>query len=162
MIEEVLKKAKILIVEDQQANIDVLEDLLRMKGYRDFRSTADPREVFHLYATYEPDLILLDLSMPYLSGFEVMEQLRKIIPENTYFPILILTADATKETKEKALSEGASDFLTKPFDLTEVALRIQNLLYTNFLHKQLQGRINCWKRKLRKERKSWKNGIGSW
>ncbi|SFF10609.1 ATP-binding response regulator [Sunxiuqinia elliptica] len=153
MTEEVLKKAKILIVEDQQPNIDVLEDLLRMKGYQDFKATADPREVFRLFATYEPDLILLDLSMPYLSGFEVMEQLRRIIPDDTYFPILILTADATKETKERALSEGASDFLTKPFDLTEVALRIQNLLYTSFLHKQLVDQNKLLEKKVQERTK---------
>ncbi len=138
MIDAQLKNAPILIVDDQQANIDILEGLLEMQGYTNFRSTADPREVISLYASFEPELILLDLMMPYLSGFEVMNQLSSLISASTYLPILVLTADITPEAKQRALSGGATDFLTKPFDLTEVALRIKNLLFISYLQKQLQ------------------------
>lgn len=137
MISSSLKNAKILIVDDQEANIDVLVSLLEMQGYENIKTTQDPREVIDLYSAYNPDLILLDLSMPYLSGFEVMDQLKKLVPENSYLPILVLTADVTPQSKQKALSGGASDFLTKPFDLVEVGLRIKNLLYTVYLQKQL-------------------------
>ncbi len=137
MIDSTLKNANILIIDDQEANIDVLEGLLEMQGYSNIKSTVDPREVLNLLADFNPDLILLDLSMPYLSGFEVMELLKLNVPANTYLPILILTADVTSEAKQRALSVGATDFLTKPFDLVEVGLRIKNILYTSFLHQQL-------------------------
>ena len=139
MIDLTLKNANILIVDDQEANIDVLEGLLQKQGYTNITTTTDPRDVIQLYVSSEPDLILLDLSMPYLSGFEVMEQLQSILPENTFLPILILTADVTTDAKQRALAAGASDFLTKPFDLIEVGLRIRNLLFSSYLQQQLQN-----------------------
>lgn len=137
MIDPNLKNARILIVDDQEANIEVLASLLHLQGYENIKSTQDPRKVVGLYSSFDPDLILLDLSMPYLSGFEVMDQLKALVPSNTFLPILVLTADVTFESKQKALSGGAIDFLTKPFDITEVGLRIKNLLYTIYLQKQL-------------------------
>lgn len=137
MLDKTLKNAYILIVDDQSANIDVLEDFLEMEGYTRLNSTTDPRNVLSLTLEFKPDLILLDLSMPHLSGFEVMEQLKTNIDQTFFIPILVLTADVTKEAKIRALASGASDFLTKPFDLIEVGLRIKNLLYANFLHQQL-------------------------
>lgn len=139
MIDLSLKQANILIVDDQVANIDVLEGLLAMQGYTNYKSTIDSREVVKLYAEFEPDLILLDLSMPYLSGFEVMAQLKSLVSHDTYLPILVLTADVTNEAKQRALSSGAVDFLTKPFDLIEVGLRIRNLLFTAYLQQQLKN-----------------------
>lgn len=137
MIDATLKNARILIVDDQEANIDVLVSLLEIQGYENIKTTQDPRDVADLYSSFDPDLILLDLSMPYLSGFEVMEKLKALVPVNTFLPILVLTADVTPQSKQKALSGGAIDFLTKPFDLIEVGLRIKNLLYTIYLQKQL-------------------------
>jgi two-component system, sensor histidine kinase and response regulator len=139
MIDESLKTANILIVDDQEANIDVLEGFLEMQGYINIKTTQDPRQVLDLYTTFEPDLILLDLSMPYMSGFEVMEQLKSNMMPNTFLPILILTADVSPVSKQRALAGGASDFLTKPFDLVEVGLRIRNLLYTSFLQQKLHN-----------------------
>ena len=139
MIDSTLKNANILIIDDQEANVEVLLGLLEMQGYTNIKTSIDPREVISLYRSFVPDLILLDLMMPYVSGFEVMEQLKPLIPEDTYLPILILTADVTPESKQRALSGGASDFLTKPFDLIEVGLRIRNLLHTSYLQKQLQN-----------------------
>jgi putative two-component system response regulator len=94
--------------------------------------------VVDLVQAFDPDLILLDLMMPELDGFGVMEQLRRVVPPNTYLPILILTADISVETKRRALGAGARDFLTKPFDATEALLRMQNLLETRSLHLQLK------------------------
>lgn len=139
MIDLSLKSANILIVDDQEANIDVLEGTLEMQGYQNIKTTTDPRDVIPLLETFKPDLLLLDLSMPYLSGFEVMQLLKEAIPADTFLPILVLTADITSEAKIKALSGGASDFLTKPFDLLEVGLRIKNLLYSSYLRQQLQN-----------------------
>jgi signal transduction histidine kinase len=126
-------------VDDQEANIDVLDGFLEMQGYSNIKTTTDSREVTGLLSSFKPDLILLDLTMPYLNGFEVMEQLKGLIPENVFLPILVLTADITAESKIRALSGGASDFLTKPFDLLEVGLRIKNLLYSSYLNQQLQN-----------------------
>jgi len=134
-----LKNASILIVDDEQANIDILTGLLEIKGYNNVYPITDPRLVLSLFQEIKPDIILLDLMMPHLNGFQVMEQLKPLFPENTYLPILVLTADVTAESKLRALAGGAKDFLTKPFDLTEVDLRITNLLQTRLLHIQLQN-----------------------
>jgi CheY-like chemotaxis protein len=139
MIDSSLKNANILIVDDQQANIDVLTGLLDIKGFKYYKTTRDSRLVFKLFEEFKPDILLLDLKMPHLTGFEVMTQLRVLIPANTYFPILVLTADITPESKQKALAVGASDFLTKPFDLIEVDLRIKNLLQVRYLQQQLKN-----------------------
>jgi signal transduction histidine kinase len=133
------ENANILIVDDQVANIDVLEGLLFFQGYSNIQTTTDPRLVVDMVKSFNPDLILLDLRMPYLSGYEVMEQLKEIVPIDTYLPILVLTADMTNDAKKLALSGGASDFLAKPFDLIEVGLRIKNLLMARSLHLQLQN-----------------------
>lgn len=150
MVEINLKDANILIVDDQQANIDLLEGFLEMEGYTNIKTTTDPREVVPLFSLFKPDLILLDLSMPYLSGFEVMEQLRPMVNSNTLLPILVLTADITVEAKQRALSGGASDFLIKPFDLVEVGMRIRNLLYANFLQQQLLNQNQILEDKVKK------------
>ncbi|MEI6682267.1 MAG: response regulator [Bacteroidota bacterium] len=136
MIDSIFKNANILIVDDQEANIDILAGLLEIQGYSHVKSTTDPRQVAGLLDTFAPDLILLDLMMPHMSGYEVMNQLRELIPYNTYLPILVLTADITIEAKQRALSDGARDFLSKPFDLIEVGLRIENLLFARSLHQQ--------------------------
>jgi putative two-component system response regulator len=102
------------------------------------KTTTDPLCVVGLVSTFMPDLILLDLMMPELDGFGVMDQLREVVPPDTYLPILILTADISPENKRRALAAGARDFLTKPFDATEALLRMQNLLETRSLHLQLK------------------------
>ena len=139
MFDITLKNANILIVDDQQSNIDVLVDLLELNAYTNLKSLIDSREVFDTFLSFKPDLILLDLAMPYLSGFEILEQLKTIMPKDSYLPILVLTADITKEAKQRALTGGAKDFLIKPFDVMEVLLRINNLLETRYLYLQLEN-----------------------
>ncbi|KAF0108988.1 MAG: putative signaling protein [Anaerolineaceae bacterium] len=139
MSEEQLKNAKILIVDDQESNLAVLEKLLKKQGYGQFKSLTDPRLVIPTFQKWQPDLLLLDLMMPHMDGFAVMQALKPLIPEGGYFPILVLTADIAPEAKRRALSSGAMDFLTKPFDAAEVILRIGNLLNTRSLHLQLQN-----------------------
>jgi signal transduction histidine kinase len=139
MINSTLKNAKILIVDDQPSNVEILQELLEIEGYEDVISTTDSREVIDLYKSQQPDLILLDLSMPHLTGYEVMEQLKPIVTANTFLSIIVLTADATNEAKLKSLRLGASDFLTKTFDLVEVGLRIKNILFASYFHQQLQN-----------------------
>ncbi len=140
--EEQAKNARILIVDDQEANVRLLEGILkRAAGYHALRSTTDSREVIPLFAEFHPDLILLDLHMPHLDGFAVMEELKKAVTPGVFLPILVLTADVTPEAKQRALAGGAKDFLAKPFDPVEVLLRIKNLLETRFLHLELQVQL---------------------
>jgi putative two-component system response regulator len=127
--------AKILIVDDQEINVRLLEKILAQAGYRNVTGITDSREVEQLYADHQYDLILLDIRMPHLNGFEVLERLNKIHTDS-YIPVLILTAQNDQETKLHALQLGAKDFLTKPFDQTEVLLRINNLLEVRLMHEQ--------------------------
>jgi len=129
--------ARILIVDDQEANIRFLDGLLRKAGYAAVRGTTEARDVPSLYVEFQPDLVLLDLHMPEEDGFMVLERLRPLIPPGSYVPVLVLTADITPEARKRALAGGAKDFLSKPFDTTEVLLRIKNLLETRFLHRAL-------------------------
>jgi len=130
--------ARILVVDDQQANVRLLERILAAAGYVNVIGTTDPQSVAGIVAEGEPDLVLLDLPMPEMDGFEVMQQLGRQVPGSTYLPIMVLTADSTSEARLRALSMGAKDFLTKPFDHAEALLRIRNLLETRFLHLALQ------------------------
>src|SRR5437867_11460613 len=140
MPDETPLTAKILVVDDEEANVRLLERLLLQAGYTNVQSTTDSRRVVALYTEFQPDLILLDLHMPYRDGFELLEDLERLIPEGSYVPVLVLTADVTGEALRRALRAGAKDFLTKPFDAQEVMLRIRNLLQTRFLHRALQCR----------------------
>jgi putative two-component system response regulator len=115
----------------------LLERTLQRWGYTNLITTNDSREALPLFEQHRPDLILLDLMMPYVDGFTVMESVNALLPEGVFLPILVLTADANPQVKRRALSAGAKDFLTKPFDQTELLLRIMNMLETRFLHIEL-------------------------
>ena len=131
--------AKILIVDDEPANVLLMERLLQDAGYQNLSSTTDPRCVLGLFREFAPDLIVLDLMMPHLDGVAVLGQLTAEIPTDVYLPVLMLTADATLEARRKALAAGAHDFLTKPFEQFEMLLRIRNLLATRRLYLALEA-----------------------
>ena len=124
-------QGSILIVDDQQANVSVLEQMLSGAGYVSVTSTRDPREVCELHRKNRYSLILLDLLMPGLDGFQVMEGL-KAIETDGYLPVLVITAQPAH--KLRALKAGAKDFVSKPFDLAEVLLRVRNMLEVRLLH----------------------------
>ena len=130
--------AKILIVDDEISNVELLQDILIREGYVHYKSLTDPRKVVPTFIEWQPDLILLDIMMPHMDGFAVIEALRKIVSTDDFIPILVLTADVSVQTKKRTLSSGAMDFVTKPFDIVEVILRIRNLLTARSLHKELQ------------------------
>jgi putative two-component system response regulator len=132
--------ARVLIVDDEPVNVSLLTRILRTNGYTEVLGTSEPRTVPAHYAAFRPDIILLDLHMPELNGFDVLDVLRGIVPAGTYLPILILTGDDSPQARERALAAGAMDFLGKPFELTEVLLRIRNLLQTRFMYLELQMR----------------------
>jgi signal transduction histidine kinase len=133
-----LLDSHILVVDDEPTNVRLLERILADSGYRNVVGITDPRGVEEHLRTFDPDLILLDLLMPKVDGFAVMDLVSERMPEDAYLPILVLTADATPKTKLRALSAGATDFLTKPFDQLEVLLRIRNLLDARMLHGRLR------------------------
>jgi len=123
-------KANLLIVDDKQANVKLLEMILRSAGYTSISSTMNPLEVCQLHLENHYDLILLDLQMPLMNGFAVMEGLKEIEIES-YLPVLIITAQP--EEKVHALNAGAKDFISKPFDVTEVIVRVNNMLEVRLL-----------------------------
>jgi response regulator RpfG family c-di-GMP phosphodiesterase len=129
---EALDKAHILIVDDEPANVLLLERILGQAGYSNLTTTTDSSEFLGLCTGTNPDLVLLDLHMPAPDGFEVMRQLAPW-SDSRLLPIMVLTADASRDAKQRALSEGAHDFLTKPLDAVEVLLRTRNLLRMRFL-----------------------------
>jgi len=127
--------ARILIVDDQEANVQLLEQMLHEAGYQCMTSTMDPHTVCALHRANHYDLILLDLQMPGMDGFQVMEGLKETETDG-YLPILVLTAQPGH--KLRALASGAKDFVAKPFDLVEVKTRIHNMLEVRLLYKQLE------------------------
>ncbi|MBI3582198.1 MAG: response regulator [Nitrospinae bacterium] len=132
--------AKILIVDDNLTNVEVLQETLARTGYTAVLSTTDPCAAVELYNSYAPDIILLDLNMPVMSGFQVMEELKKIITGEDYLPVLILTAQADTTTRLRALKAGARDFITKPFERAEITARIKNALEVRLLQKELKSK----------------------
>jgi len=133
--EQEILNASILIVDDQQSNVLLLGEMLRDAGYACIASTNDPYEVWALHHKNHYDLILLDLQMPGMDGFQVMENLKET--ETGYLPVLVITAQP--DHKLRALAAGAKDFVAKPFDLVEVQTRIHNMLEVRLLYKKLEN-----------------------
>ena len=128
--------ATILIVDDQPVNVQLLEQLLAGAGYTQVSSTTNPLEVAALHAKHRYDLILLDLKMPGMDGFQVMEALKED-KHDKYLSVIVLTAEPAH--KLRALQAGAKDFISKPFDLIEVKTRIHNALEVRLLYKKLEN-----------------------
>lgn len=130
--DDLLKSARILVADDEPTSVRLLERLLARAGYGSVVTTTDPEEVIELFRSTRPDLLILDLHMPGMSGYEVMEQIREEVGSE-YVPVIMLTGDIRNETRLRALTVGVRDFLTKPFDPVEAMLRIRNLLEARFL-----------------------------
>jgi two-component system sensor histidine kinase DegS len=136
---EDILRARILIVDDQEANVSLLGQMLSGAGYVSIASTRDPREVCELHRKNRYDLILLDLVMPGMDGFQVMEGLKEIETDG-YLPVLVITAQPGH--KLRALKAGAKDFVSKPFDLAEVLIRVHNMLEVRLLHLEVKRLFN--------------------
>ena len=130
--------SRVLVVDDEAVNVDLLTKMLTRAGYTNVASTTDSSRVMRLVSTFEPDLIVLDLHMPDPNGFAIMSELEGTLQPNEFLPVLVLTADATEITKIRALGDGATDFLTKPFEYPELLLRLQNLLTLRNQHQMLR------------------------
>ena len=146
---ELFQHARFLIVDDEPANIDFLSQMLEAWGAVHVVSTTDSRQTKSLFHSFSPDIILLDLSMPHMNGLQVMEDLAPHIAPDDFLPILMLTADTTDRAKREGLERGATDFLTKPFDATELSLRVHNLLARRVLHSDLREQNHVLDQKVR-------------
>ncbi|HEX6135240.1 MAG TPA: HD domain-containing phosphohydrolase [Longimicrobiales bacterium] len=129
--------ARVLILDDEHAYITLLEQILTAAGYEDLRSTMVPSDALSLFSLYEPDIVLLDLHMPQMDGIEVLRRLQLLVAPGDFVPMLMLTGDLSQSVRKEALANGAMDFITKPFQVGEVLLRIRNLLQTRMLHREL-------------------------
>lgn len=135
---EEIKLSKFLIIDDQEYNVTLLERMLARAGYKYVYSTMDPFQVPHMLLEINPDIVLLDMHMPGMDGLQILKIIREQTGAENYLPVLMLSADVTSEMKQQGLQAGVNDFVTKPFDRSEVILRIQNLLKTRQLHIQIQ------------------------
>lgn len=130
--------ARLLVIDDEPANLDLMRRVLTRSGYEHITCCSDPVDALARFDELAPDLVLLDLHMPVLDGFAVLEQLSARVPADTYLPRLVITADSTGQTRRRALALGAHDFLTKPIDVVETTLRVANLLQTRALQHSLR------------------------
>lgn len=136
-------KMKVLAIDDEPANVALLEAMLLDGGYTRVKTITDSRLALEACVSFDPDIILLDLMMPHVDGFTILESVREAAAE-TFLPVIVLTADANETTKLRALRAGATDFLLKPFDQLEVLLRMNNLLETRRLHLQLDMQVAAY------------------
>lgn len=132
---------RILAIDDEEANVLLLRSLLEREGYSDVHTLTDPKRATAAYAELRPDLVLLDLMMPEFDGFQLLEAFARHDRADEFRPVLVLTADTTLPTRRRALALGAKDFVSKPFDVIEVALRISNLIETRILYEQIQKKF---------------------
>jgi len=132
-LEFIKNNSKILIVDDMASNVFLLEQLLIINGFSNIVKLTDSREVLNTFIAIKPDLVLLDLKMPHLDGFEILEQLNAISADD-YLSVIVITAQSDKENRLKALQMGAKDFIGKPFDHAEVIMRVTNMLEIRMLH----------------------------
>ena len=138
MVEDRIHAARILMVDDEKPNLELLRRILEPVGFKNLMETTDPFQVLPLCRESQPDIVLLDIAMPGKNGFEVLAEIREHIGAEDYLPVLVLTSDHSPEAKRQSLSAGAQDFLTKPLSPAEVRLRVRNLLVTRFLHLALR------------------------
>ena len=131
---------RILAIDDEEANVLLLQSLLQREGYTDVHCLTDSSEALATYIDLQPDLVLLDLMMPEVDGFQLLEAFSRHDAADEFRPVLVLTADTTIQARRKALALGAKDFVAKPFDVIEVGLRISNLLETRILYERLRRR----------------------
>jgi putative two-component system response regulator len=132
-------KITILAVDDNIAQLHILKGILKQAGYDQVVTTENPYHAIQMFEKINPDLVLLDLRMPGMDGFAVIEVIKRYTPADVYLPIIMLTADARPDIMQQALTIGAHDFIAKPFNATEVKLRTENLLKMRLMHQKMRG-----------------------
>lgn len=136
--EELLSR-RILVIDDEEANVLLLKTLLEREGYENTLCLTDPGEALEAYVRFDPHIVLLDLMMPGTDGYQLLEAFRRQGRQGAFRPVLVLTADTTVNARRRALALGARDFVGKPFDIVEIALRIANLLEMQILYERLSS-----------------------
>lgn len=131
--------ARILAIDDEPANLVLVEAVLIREGYRHFEALSEPRLASERHLAFKPDLVLLDLMMPSIDGYALLDGLGRLTGADDLVPIMVLTADTSIEAKRRALALGARDIVTKPFDVFEFALRVANLIELRAMFKRLKG-----------------------
>jgi putative two-component system response regulator len=159
MTSDALKTAKILLVDDEPMNVDLLQLILRDAGYPHLTSVTDSRRAVAIFADADPDLVLLDLHMPHQDGYEVLQMLRYLVPADAFLPIIVITADVTVDARRRALTAGATDFISKPYDTIEMMLRVENMLRMRFLHRELQSEKASLEQRVKERTRSLKRVI---
>jgi PleD family two-component response regulator len=154
MTPDVLKSGKILVVDDEPMNIDLLKLILNDAGFANLSMLTDSRRAVSMFSNVDPDLVLLDLHMPHQDGYEVLQALHYLVPSDSFVPIIVLTADVTVNARRRALAAGATDFLSKPYDTVEMVLRVENALRLRFLHRDLQNEKATLERRVRDRTRS--------
>lgn len=130
--------ARILVIDDQIQNLNLARQVLLFAGYSDVRIMQDPREAAEAIVCDGPDLVLLDLHMPYIDGYEILSKVHKHLTPEVFVPILVCTSDTSLEARQRALKLGANDFITKPYEQTEMLLRVRNFLRMRHMHLSIQ------------------------
>jgi len=138
MNEAELKQSRLLIVDDDVSQSSLLINFLNRVGFCAIQSLNDPLQIFDVVARFKPDLLMIDLHMPNMDGFEVIERLGTLMPDETFLPVIVITGDASAKNKRRALMCGAADLMAKPVDSSELLMRIHILLRTRFLQRELQ------------------------
>ena len=154
IINKELKSSCILAVDDELPNIKLLERMLSAKGFNNVLSTQDPSQILGLLQDNDVDLILLDINMPKMDGYQVMEQLQSEISDDLP-PILVLTAQNAQDFRQRALDCGARDYVTKPFDAEELISRVKNLLEVHRANKYMSQQNAILDERVVSEQKSW-------
>jgi putative two-component system response regulator len=149
MSDQLVRFARFLIVDHQEAHVRALREVLSRAGATHVTATSDARRAAELFESVRPDIVLIDLMMPVRNCHDVLAEIRTMVPDGEFCPVLVLATDTDSDTKQQALAGGASDFLGKPFDAVEVMLRVRNLLQTRWLTRQLQEQSDLLERAVR-------------
>jgi CheY-like chemotaxis protein len=131
--------ARILVIDDEPANLALVAAALAREGYSNIETVPDPRQAIERYLAFRPDLVLLDLMMPGIDGYALLDRLGRLLTANDLVPIMVLTADTSIEARRRALALGARDIVTKPFDVFEFGLRVANLVELRLLLERLNS-----------------------
>jgi CheY-like chemotaxis protein len=131
--------ARILVIDDEPANLALVAAVLTREGYANVETVPDPRRATERYLAFRPDLVLLDLMMPGIDGYALLDRLGRLVAADDLVPIMVLTADTSIEARRRALALGARDIVSKPFDLFEFGLRVANLVELRLLFERLNS-----------------------
>jgi CheY-like chemotaxis protein len=142
-VEDTLKRSRILVVEDDRDNLELMELTFQMYGFTNVRCTTDSREVLEIFKDDPPDIVLLDLHMPHLDGLALIEEIAKVMPPGPFLPIVLISGEVSRDIKERALEAGASDFLQKPYGMTRLIEVVEESLAERFAGDGLRSKADC-------------------